>query len=169
MDLTCLSDKKLGHSTRFEKVSSVSGLTAHVFRYFHRNMSTCELVQSVRPLLFLVYFGRHVQIASKTSFWHFPQVHECLHCGSKRPQRVYLFVFASNAEYGALCVTSCRQPTGIAPSSRRIVQSSAAQCPHRPSRHQAPHRYHKRSQGAAREFWAAATGWNFQKSMVQKY
>ena len=55
----------------------------------------------------------------------------------------------------AVCISSCRQPTTIAHSWRRIVQSSAGQGPHRPSIHPAPLRYCKGSPGAAWEFWAA--------------
>ena len=65
----------------------------------------------------------------------------------------------------AVCISSCRQPTAIAPSWRRIVQSSALQRAHRPSIHPAPYRYHQGSQGAAREFWAAAAGGGTFKSL----
>lgn len=76
MGLTCLSDKKLdlkrgttGHSTRFEKVSSVSGFTANVFRYFHCKMSTCELVQSVRrPFVSGLFWEACANNVQNTSF-----------------------------------------------------------------------------------------------------
>ena len=66
------TDYYTGHPTRFEKASSVSRLTANGFGYFTvpcQRVSWCKVyLHSIRPLVLLVYFGRHVPITSKTSF-----------------------------------------------------------------------------------------------------